>query len=369
MRNGSIVNRLHGHTVLRLIIGISLVLSFGCGNGKSEIATGDGGAPVANAPAIPRAPVILNRIVSLSPNLTEMMYAIGAGDKVVGVTPYCKFPPEAAQKPKVGALMNVDYELLKSLKPDGVLLLPGQKKVALDLKAMGIPTALFRTERIGDIFLAMRKLGEITGKSSEAETAIAEIQSKFDAVKKRGEVITAVRQAEARTTATLKPIRAMFVIGRNPGTLQQMYVAGSGNYIDEIMHAIGWSNAMETTVVPWPVLNKEKLVYLDPDIILDGSIRAGEAPISGDEHMKAWDEMYIIGAVKRKKVYAVNDEQLLLVGPGFADGAMRLINLVHGDVPTTVTLPVATPTETPQPEATPKSSKKPKSAKKSKSSK
>ncbi|MBI1785187.1 ABC transporter substrate-binding protein [Candidatus Sumerlaeota bacterium] len=274
-------------------------------------------ADLSPAQAIPA------RVVSLAPNLTEMIYALGEENRLVGVTPYCKFPPEAQQKPKVGALVSVDYEKLRSLRPDLVVLLPGQAEKERKINQLGIKTATFRTETIEDIYAAMSGLGKALDCEAKASDKIKELTSRVEAIKAE-----AARGLGASSPDAPRP-RVLFVIGRNPGSLQQIYVCGSGNYLNEILGLLGLENVMKKTALPWPVVGKEAIIKFDPDLILDGSIRQGEAPVDGDQHMRAWDQLEMLKAVKNRRVIAVKDEQLLLVGPGFADGAERLLKLIR----------------------------------------
>ncbi len=272
----------------------------------------------------PAKTAIPTRIVSLAPNLTEMIYVLGAEDSLIGVTQYCKFPPEAKKKPKVGALVNMDYEKLRALKPDLVLLLPGQSEVAQKLKQLGIASASFRSETISDIEKGMQSLGEMLGRSGQAQIATTRLQKRMSDLRQK----TKSRLAGSENQNAQSPPRVLFVIGRNPGSLQQIYGCGSGNYLDELLQAVGAVNVLGKTDLPWPVVGKESIIKLDPDVILDGSLRGGDAPVDGDYHMKAWEQLGMLSSVKNHRVIAVGDEHLLVPGPGFADDAEKLADAI-----------------------------------------
>lgn len=282
----------------------------GCG------PAGDPHSSALPAPASSQAPIAGSepkRIVSLAPNFTEIVYALGAEDSLVGVTPYCRFPPEARQKPRVGALVGTDYEKLLSLNPDLVILLPGHADVARELNRLSIRTITIRTESIADILAAIETLGATLGRSDEAAALVADIEQVFEAI----------RLEAARRSAQSKP-RVLFVIGRNPATLQQIYTCGSDSYLNELIELVGAVGAIEESSLPWPVIGKETILKIDPDVILDGSIRQGDAPVEGDVHMEAWNQLDVLSAVRNGRVVAVTDEHIMIPGPWIAEAARAL---------------------------------------------
>ena len=259
------------------------------------------------------------RIVSLAPSLTEIIYALGAEDRLAGVTPYCRYPPEAAEKPKVGALVNMNYERLLELEPDLVLLLPGHARVSGELDRLGIPSLTVRSDSVADILDGIRTLGHSLDLRAEADRLIQSIELQMREIRE---------ERSSHESGRAAPPRVLFVIGRNPGTLQQIYVCGSGSFLDEMIEIAGAVNVLSKTASPWPVISKESIIELDPDVILDGSIRKGDAPIDQDVHMKAWDRLGMLSAVKSGRVIAVEDEHLMIPGPEIVSGARLLAELI-----------------------------------------
>lgn len=282
----------------------------GCG-GSNETAT----EVQTNNEAYP------SRVVSLIPSLTEIVYAIGAQDRLVGVTPYCKYPPEAQEKAVVGALVNLDYEKLLSLSPDLVLLQTGHAELAEDLKKLGVPTMVMRTDTTEEIYAAILELGEALGERERSQEVERVLRAEMDAIRQ------SARERWSELGLASGP-RVLFVIGRNPATLQQIYVGGSGSFLNELLAAIGVENAMGETVGPWPVVSKETIIKLDPDVILDASIRQGDAPVPGDEHMQAWNQLAALRAVREGRVVAVTNERITVPGPGIAASARELADLI-----------------------------------------
>lgn len=287
---------------MKVLFCIIALCAFGCGDNKSEA---------------PQSLKIPSRIVSLAPNLTEIIYLIGEQDRLVGVSPYCKFPPEAAKKPKVGALVNMDYEQLRSLDPDLVIMLPGQNEVAQKIERLGIQSKIFRSDSLDDIYVMIEGLGEVLGKQDIAESEITRLKSELESLR-----------AETRARVTSPP-RVLLVIGRNPGTLQQLYACGSGNFLDSLLNAVGADNVLKDTTVPWPIINKESIVQYDPDVILDASLFQGDTPADQDLHMKAWEQLDMLRAVKEDRVISIREDHLLVVGPWFVNGARILAEAIY----------------------------------------
>ena len=294
-----------------------------CQGGEPDGLAGAGSGDGARA----RSAVIPERVVSLAPNLTEIVYALGERDRLVGVTRYCKFPPEAQEKPKVGALVNMNYERLLELEPDLVLVLPGHADVVNELDRLEIDSVTIRTETIADIYAAIEKIGEVFETGHIAGRLIAELQGEMAAVRARtGKALA----NDGRPGAPPAPPRVLFVIGRNPGTLEQIYAAGSESFLDEMLTAVGAVNALENTASPWPIISREAIVSLDPDVILDGSIYRGDAPDEDDAHMRAWERLDTLRAVAAHRIYSVEDEHILIPGPGVAESARALAELIFG---------------------------------------
>lgn len=287
----------------KLLFCLFAICAFGCSN---------------DTPVVPKSNQIPSRIVSLAPNLTEIIYLLGEQDRLVGVSPYCKFPPEAAEKPKVGALVNMDYEQLRSLDPDLVIMLPGQNEVAQKIERLGIQSKIFRSDSLDDIYVMIEGLGEVLGKKDIAKSEITRLKSELDSLR---------AETAARVTS---PPRVLLVIGRNPGTLQQLYACGSGNFLDSLLNAVGAENVLKDTTVPWPIINKESIVQYDPDVILDASLFQGDTPADQDSHMKAWEQLDMLRAVKEGRVVSIRDDHLLVVGPWFVNGARILADAIYG---------------------------------------
>lgn len=304
---------------------VTLALLAGCRPGGASADSNDPAEAGIGASSLTEAPPArpaarAQRIVSLAPSITEIIYALDGQDRLVGVTKFCKFPPEARSKPTVGGLVNLSYERVLDLRPDLAIHVPAHREAARGLARLDITTVEVRSETIEDLYEAIRVIGDILGASEKARALVGGMR----------EDLAGIRRANLARAASGPPPRVLFIGGRNPGTLQQIYVCGSGTFMNEIIEAIGATNAIGRTSMPWPVINKEKILQLDPDMILDGSMYIDSATMAPELHMRAWEQLGTLSAVREGKVIALADDRLTVPGPGMIESARRLSRIIFG---------------------------------------
>ncbi len=269
------------------------------------------------------------RIVSLSPNLTQIIYALGAWDRVVGVTIYSEFPPDAKTLPKVGGWINPSYEAIVALKPDLVVLVKDQQSSFGDkLRNLGLKTFVVHSnDSIKDILKSISDLGEVLGKEEEAKSLNAYIKTSLSEISKK-----------ARKK---KKVRALIVIGRNPGTLEDLYVIGTGNYIDELLKIAGGENAVQSERFAIKI-TKETVFSFNPEVIFDidhrkpalASTVKVEAKGVGEQNenldMNIWrNKLNQVDAVRNNAVYKLPSDSLLHPSQRIVEGAKVLYQALH----------------------------------------
>lgn len=202
------------------------------------------------------------RIISLAPALTSMLFRLGLGPQVVGVTRYCDDPPEAATRPHVGGFADADPEAILALKPDLVVAVqsPAMAGLFSRLESFGVRTLAVQQDSLTATWAAFEAVGRATGKADEATAAVAAAR--------------AALPVSAAKAAGLKGKRVLFVYGRAP-----LVVAGPGSFGDELLTMLGAVNAAAAFKRPWPKLTAEEVVSARPDVILDAAAAMeGEAP-------------------------------------------------------------------------------------------
>lgn len=256
------------------------------------------------------------RIVSLSPNITQMIDGLGALDKVVGVTLYTDFPPEAKELPKVGGWINPNYEAILALKPDLVILMKDQDTIfGAQIRKLGLKTLVTDSnDSASDIMKTILYLGEILDKESEAKRIVSDMESTLDRIKKE--------------TAGAPRKKVLLVVGRNPGTLEDIYVIGRNNYINELIEIAGGVNAVENGRLSIKI-TKEAILTLDPDVIIEINHEKldKEAEILG-----TWSTLTQSRAVRNGEVYILPSTVVLHPSQTIVEGARVLTDVLHPEL-------------------------------------
>jgi iron complex transport system substrate-binding protein len=234
----------------------------------------------------------IDRIVTLAPNLTEIVYAVGAGGKIAGTDDASNFPEPARQLPKVGA-MQPNVEKIALLKPDLVIASTEGNHPSLEpaLKAAGIPLFVVKTDRVFEIATSMRTLGRIL-QAKDAEAAAAALE----------------RSMEGERRVRANNPRVLFAVWTDP-----LYVAGRDTFTDDLLRLTGAQNAVQ--VRGWPQYSLEALVQTPPDLILYP--RGAITP----EQMEAFIKR-VPGV--RARVVAVDEDIFQRPGPRMAEAAKAL---------------------------------------------
>lgn len=260
-----------------------------------------------------RAAETPERIVSLSPNLTHIIYALGALDKVVGVTIFSDFPPEASKLPKVGGWVNPNYEAIVALKPDLVVLMKDQDTIfGQKIRNLGLKTLVTDSNNsVEDILDTINLMGKLLGKEAEAKKLTASMQSSLDEIRQR--------------TDGLPKKNLLLVVGRNPGTMEDIYVIGRDNYINELIELAGGENVVQNKRLSIKI-TKEALLTYDPDVIIEIN---HEQVDKEKEILETWSSLSESRAVKNGQVYILPSTVLLHPSQTIVEGTRVLADILH----------------------------------------
>jgi len=256
------------------------------------------------------------RIVSLSPSLTHIIYALGEMDRIVGVTIYSDFPPEAAKLPKVGGWVNPNFEAIVALRPDAVLLMKDQDAMFGEkLRSLGLKTVIVSgNDSVEDIIDTVNFIGGLLDKNEKAKEVTGHIEDSLTAVRKK--------------TENLPRKKTLFVVGRNPGTLEDIYVIGQNNYINELIEIAGGENVVKNERFSIK-LTREAILTLDPDVIVEVN---HEQPDKEEEILRVWKGLGESRAVRNGRVYILPTTVLLHPSQTIAEGAGVLAGVLHPEV-------------------------------------
>jgi iron complex transport system substrate-binding protein len=260
---------------------------------------------------------IPKRIVSLSPDLTEILYGVGAFPRVVAVSNYDTYPPETAKLPHLGQLHDPSLEQLAGVRPDLIVINKAQAPFLEDtLKQLGFQILKTSNQSVEEVYAAMISIGHATGNEAEAAKLVASTREGLARV--------------AHKTARLRKPRVVLIVDRMPGTLRDLYTATDGSYLAELIGIAGASLAVPPVAHGYKKLNKEDLLALDPDIILD-FIQGPKSRFAGDP-MDAWKEMPELKAVRNHHVYGVNEDFVPHASQRMVLTAELFAKLIHPEI-------------------------------------
>jgi iron complex transport system substrate-binding protein len=264
-----------------------------------------------------------SRIVSTSPGVTETLFALGLGDRVVGVSTFCRYPESVLRLPKVGTFLDPDPELIAGLRPDLVVM----HAVATDLQAqlarLRIPTVVVERGDAPDVFATIRQIGAAAGVADRAEQLVRTIETGLARV--------------GREAAAQPRRRVLLLIGRRPGTLTDLVAVGRDAYLNRLIGLAGGVNVMATDGMPaYPGISMETVLRLDPEIIIDTvdvGDTADERGRRGPINERLWQAYGMLTAVRTGRVYAMTTDALVVPGPRIVDAARWLAAIVRGERP------------------------------------
>ncbi|MCP3678195.1 MAG: cobalamin-binding protein [Deltaproteobacteria bacterium] len=250
------------------------------------------------------------RIVSLGPNITEILFAIGLDKEIVGVTLFSDYPEGVKGKTVVGSYVNVNLERLISLSPDLVISTSdGNPKGSIErLLSMGIPVFVIAPPRnIGDIISAIRSVGRITGREGEAKKLVDEMEVRI------GEVVAWLEGATAR------PV--FYQLGDNP-----LMTVGGGTFIDTLITMAAGRNIAGDVSLPYPRFSMEGVVSNAPEVIVISSMAEREVSKAA---LKKWGQWEEIPAVRSGEIHFINPDLIHRAGPRIVDGLDELARMIH----------------------------------------
>lgn len=257
------------------------------------------------------------RIISTAPSITEMLYALGLGDRVAAVTRYCKYPPEAQLKPKIGDYINPNLEAIAALKPDLVIVQTNPVRLAERLQALHLKTLEVDQHNLEAMYESFRLTGAATGTEARAGQLSESIQNALQNLRK--------------TAAKLPRKRVMFVVARTTGQLDGIMVAGGASFVDELIAAAGGDNIFHDSAAAYPQVSLEAVIARNPEVIIDLGEMSGDAVSESykREILALWSRMPVIAAVKQHQVYVAGSDVYLVPGPRVVDAARAIFKMLH----------------------------------------
>ncbi len=282
----------------------AIVVTLSVGDGRAALVQKDGAKPA-------------KRIVSLVPAVTEMLFAIGAGPRVIAVSSFDTFPPEVRKLPQVGALIDPDTERILSLRPDLVVTYSSQEDVRARFERAGIRTFSYRHGGLSAMLDALRQVGAVTGRTAAAAGEARRIEGRLN-------------QIRERVRGRPRPL-TLLVFERSPQTLRGIYVSGGSGFLNEMLDYAGGANVFADVKRESVQPSQETLLKRAPQVILE--VRASQMLSGADARRDhdVWNALPSLPAVRQRRVHFLTGSTLVVPGPRVAEGVEMMARALHPD--------------------------------------
>jgi iron complex transport system substrate-binding protein len=293
-------------SVLALLAGA--VLTGGCGGVADVVPSG------GDIDAVPQ------RIVSLAPSLTETLFALGLGDRVVGVTRFCAYPPEVLELPRVGGHLDPNFEAIVSLEPDLVVAIPSSRESGLRLESLGISVLEVDQHDVESVLESVSAVATKCGVSDRGAILREELEERLARVK-------------AVVAEAPRP-RAVVVVGHQTGgdSVRTVWAAGRDTFYDGVVQIAGGVNAIEEGLARYPELSREGLASLDADVVLDVIAGLEARNLDPDVVHAGWMQLSELRAVREHRVHVLAGDQMVVPGPRLPEMVEAMARALHPEL-------------------------------------
>jgi iron complex transport system substrate-binding protein len=257
------------------------------------------------------------RIISLIPATTEMLFAMGAGNRLVGIGNYDRFPPEVSTLPRVGGLLDPDVEKVISLKPDLVLVYATQADLKRQLERAQIPLYEYAHHGLPDILDTMRALGERIGMKAGADAAAARIRQQLDATR-------------ARVASRPRP-KTLLVFGREQGAIRRVNASGGLGFLHDVLELAGGTDVLGDLRQQSVDMSTEMIITRAPEAIIELHYGDPLPPARLEAERRVWNALASVPAVKTGRVHLLVGDEFVVPGPRIAVAADRFARALHPD--------------------------------------
>lgn len=256
-----------------------------------------------------------SRIVSLAPSVTEVLFELGLGDKVVGVTHYCRFPPEAQKRERIGGFYDISIEKIVSLTPDVVVALPEHALTQQSLTRLQVPVLQVDHSTVSGIKESFRVISRRCGAESRADARLTELER---------------REASLRTRFDRPDtLKTLVVVGRayEGSSTSSIYVSGKDGFYSSILSLLGMKNVNAESTISLPTISPEGILALNPEVIVEV---VGQDDLMREEDRTAlWKRYPQLPAVQKERVIVLSSDYATIPGPRYVNLAEDLARAVY----------------------------------------
>jgi iron complex transport system substrate-binding protein len=265
-----------------------------------------GASPLPNKPA---------RIVSLAPNLTEILFALELDEQIVAVSNDCDYPLKAADKKKIGTFWQPNTEAIIACKPDLVVTLwfEQQKAVADSLKRLGYRILTLKIEKIDELLTAIQEIGAATSCKANADQLVNNINSQLNDLQLK--------------LGSANKVKVLWVVQAEP-----LRVAGRNTFINELMELAGGENAIGDTLQQYPSVGTEEILTCGAEAIIQSAMGKSNMVEQQKDAEKLWGRWENLPAVKNNRIYVVEPDTVTRLGPRLCQGVELIVQCLHPDI-------------------------------------
>jgi iron complex transport system substrate-binding protein len=252
------------------------------------------------------------RIISLAPNITEILFALGLGEKVIGDTRYCDYPPQAAEKPKVGGMVDPNIEKIQALHPDLIIAFRGNPlRILNKLKNLHFPVFVLDTGKsFADLFLTISKIGRVTREENLAESLLGTLRKKYSDIE------------QALGAVDFEPKVFLLLHG------QGLWTCGQESYLNDLLRQAKGINIAGRIPRKWLQLSREQLIHENPDVIIimakdkTGFLRAQDRLLADSRLQK-------VTAIEKKEIHFLDEDIASRFGPRLLEALLEVARILH----------------------------------------
>jgi iron complex transport system substrate-binding protein len=247
------------------------------------------------------------RIVSLAPNLTEILFALGLGEKIAAVSNDSDYPPEAANKKRIGTFWQPNTEIIIAARPDLVVCetFLQQNEAAQVLKRAGLNVLSLRVESVDELFAAIRSIGQATGCSEKSEQLADGLKEQLDQI--------------SESSSSLGKAKVLWVIQTEP-----VRVAGVNTFVNEIIELAGGQNVIAPTGDQYPSISTEEIIGCNAEVIIQSAMGTEDMAKQQESAEKFWGRFVNLPAVEDRRIYVINPDTVLRLGPRVGQGVQTV---------------------------------------------
>lgn len=251
----------------------------------------------------PALPVRVDRIVSMAPSLTEILFALGLDEEIVGVTLFSDYPPAAAEKAKVGSFWQPNIEAVIAARPNLIMTLGfgQQKNLAERLKRVGYNCLAVNIETVNDLFTVIGEIGAAAGRQRQADELSSGLKEKLNAL--------------SSLVDALPKVRVLWIVQREP-----LRVAGRDTFVNEMIELAGGENAIGRTVHKYPPIGAEQVIACGADVIIEPSMGRDDLDAQRAGALRHWGKFRNLPAVTNGRIYVIRGDTVSRLGPRLYEG-------------------------------------------------